>query len=320
MSTPTNHWKLGLFVVICLAIGLGGVAYFGAQSIPKETITYASYFDEAVTGLEDGSPVKFRGVTIGNVSKIEVAIDRRHVKVSYELTVSVLRQLGIAIGNVDEKAHMKVAPNLRAQLAQTGVTGVKFVQIDFFDEASPEEPLPFKISGNYIPATSSSLKNIEGSIVRAADHLPELTAQLVALIDRFNRMAAQVDEQRLPQRVSDLMAHADRTLTAFDGKMQDLDARGLSSDARNTLAAWGATAQRTNQLLDSVGGEHGLVTSAQRVSDSMGDAARAANGLGGQLEQTLQDVSEAAGSIKGLANALERQPDMLLKGRARAER
>jgi paraquat-inducible protein B len=35
------------------------------------------------------------------------------------------------------------------------------------------------------------------------------------------------------------------------------------------------------------------------------------------MEETLRDVQEAAKSIRKLADALERDPDMLLKGKAR---
>jgi phospholipid/cholesterol/gamma-HCH transport system substrate-binding protein len=319
MSTPTNHWKLGLFVVVGLLMGLTAVVYFGARSIPKETVTYASYFDEAVTGLENGSPVKFRGVTIGNVSRIDLAPDRRHVKVSYELTVGVLRQLGIA-GIQGEKTRLPTAPNLRAQLSSTGITGVKFVQIDFFDLNTPVDPLPFHVDGNYIPATSSSLKNIEVSVVHAADRLPELTDQMLVLLERINRVAGEVEAQKLPTRTGAVLAHADHTLTVLDEKLDQLDLKGLSSEARATLSALNGTANRTNQLLDKVSGDQGLMVSAQRFTDSLGDAARNANGVGVEFEHTLRDVSEAADAIKDLADTLERQPDMLLKGRARAER
>jgi paraquat-inducible protein B len=319
MSTPTNQWKLGLFVVVTIFAGLAAIGYFGARSIPKETVTYASYFDEAVTGLEVGSPVKFRGVTIGNVSSIEVASDRRHVRVNYELTVAVLRHLGIASPQ-GEKTSLPMAPNVRAQLGSTGVTGTKYVQIDFFDELAPTEPLPFKVHGNYIPATSSSLKNIENSVVQASDRLPELTHQLVILIERLNRIAGQVEEERLPARANSILAHADNTLSVLDQKLAQIDTQALSSEARATLTSLNGTAMRANQLLDGVSGDKGLLVSAQRVSDSLGDAARNANGFGIEFEHTLRDVSEAADAIKDLAGTLQRQPDMLLKGRARAER
>jgi hypothetical protein len=43
-------------------------------------VAYA-YFDEALTGLEEGSPVKFRGYTIGVVERIRVAPDKKHLRV-----------------------------------------------------------------------------------------------------------------------------------------------------------------------------------------------------------------------------------------------
>jgi paraquat-inducible protein B len=319
MSTPTNQWKLGLFVVAAILLGLAAVGYFGARTIPQETVTYASYFDEAVTGLEIGSPVKFRGVTIGNVSAIEVAQDRRHVKVSYELTVAVLRHMGIASPK-GEKTSLPVAPNVRAQLGSTGVTGTKYVQIDFFDELAPTEPLPFKVTGNYIPATPSSLKNIESSVVHATDRLPELTQQILVLLERVNRIAGQIEDQQLPNQAGKVLEHADHTLNILDQKLAQLDTQGLSSDTRATLTSLNGMAMRTNLLLDGMSGDKGLLVSAQRVSDSLGDAARNANGFGIEFEHTLRDVSEAADAIKDLAGTLQRQPDMLLKGRARAER
>ena len=87
MAAPTNHWKLGLFVVVGFVLALSTVAVLGARSLRKEVVQYVSYFDESVQGLEAGSPIKFRGVTIGTVGKIDVAPDHRHVEVTSELGV-----------------------------------------------------------------------------------------------------------------------------------------------------------------------------------------------------------------------------------------
>ena len=70
--------------------------------------------------------------------------------------------------------------------------------------------------------------------------------------------------------------------------------------------------------MDKVEGDKGILRSVQRASDAVGDVARNANGLGKELEETLRDIQEAAASIRRLADALERDPDMLLKGRAKA--
>jgi len=319
MSTPTNHWKLGLFVVVSLLVGLLAVATLGARSMPKETVTYNSYFDEAVTGLEIGSPVKFRGVTIGTVSVIDVAPDRRHVKVSYDLTVSVLGRLGIARDR-GEKTQLPVAPDLRAQLNSTGITGIKYVQLDFFDGASAElEHLPFASSDHDIPTQPSSMKNIEASVVQTADRLPEATERLIKLLEQVQRVAEQVERQNVPERVNTLLTHADHTLGLLDGKLAQLETRELSQQTRATLSSWQGTADRVNKVLERVNGDHGLLTNAERASDALAGVAHGADGLTSELERTLRDVSEAANSIQALADALERQPDMLLKGRGHVE-
>src|SRR5688500_18915258 len=132
MSAPTNHWKLGLFVLVGALLAVVTVVYLGAQSLKKETVSYRSYFDEAVTGLELGSPVRYRGVTIGNVSNIDIAADRRHVEVTYDLGVSVLGRLGLAAGQ-GQQTTISVPPDLRVQLGSQGITGVKYVLVDFFN-------------------------------------------------------------------------------------------------------------------------------------------------------------------------------------------
>jgi methyl-accepting chemotaxis protein len=140
------------------------------------------------------------------------------------------------------------------------------------------------------------------------------------LLDRVQRVAEQLEQQNLPQRTGALLVHADRTLETLDSKLAQIDARALSQDAHSTLATWQGTASRVNVILDRVGGDHGLLASAQQVSDSLGDTARTAGGASSELEHTLHDVSEAAAAIRDLADALQRQPDMLIKGRSRAER
>ena len=66
MASSTGHWKLGLFVLLGLFVAFGAVVWLGAAEIDKDVARYVTYFDESVQGLDVGSPVKFRGVRIGN--------------------------------------------------------------------------------------------------------------------------------------------------------------------------------------------------------------------------------------------------------------
>jgi ABC-type transporter Mla subunit MlaD len=311
MSAPTNHWKLGLFVVTAVMVGLLAVLLLGARTLRKETVRYTSYFDEAVTGLEAGSPVTFRGVKIGSVSTIDVAPDRRHVEVQYELGVAVLGRLRLA-KREGQNTKMPVTYDLRVQLDSTGLTGTKYIQIDFFDATNtpPPEELPFPVPENYIPATPSTMKNLEQSVVRAVDQLPVIAEAVNELLAKFSVLVTDLHGKNLPEKASATLVSANLLLRDFRVKLDEVKAAQLSGDAHATLV-------RLQKVLDRVDGEHGLLASVQRATDSMGDMAGGARSVGPELSETLRDVREASVTVRALLEALERDSDMLLKGRAK---
>ncbi len=323
MAAPTNHWKLGLFVVSGVVLMLTTVAVLGARSMRKEVGRYVSYFDESVQGLDVGSPIKFRGVTIGTVGRIEIAPDHRNVEVESELGVAELSRLGldVAEGPVRKGARKKLqmANDLRVQLASAGLTGVKFLQLDFFVvEDNPPPALPFPVPDNYIPAAPSTMKSIEDSLIRAIHRMPEIADQMAGVLLKVDGVLGDVKEKELPAQIVATLAHANDVLAVAQHKIEAVDTRGLSKDAQKTLAGLTVTVARVNAILANIDGEKGLLASVARASDAFGDTVHGADGLGTDLSEALQAVQEAARSIHKLADVLEKDPDMLLKGRARA--
>lgn len=320
MSTPANYWKLGLFVVAGSVLALAATGYLASRSLQKETVDYTSYFDESVTGLEVGSPVKFRGVTIGNVSSIDLARDRRHVAITYELGVTVLERLGLASGH-GQLTTLPAPPDLRAQLGSSGITGVKYVSLDFFDVLSnPELELPFPMARNYIPSASSTMKNVEDSVVRALEAFPKLAADLSTMLEHINGILGDVEDQQLPAKITGVLANLDRTLSALHTRLGQLKTEELSNEARAAIARLNEVLATVNDVMVRVNGERGVLTSMQRASDSVGDVAVNARGFGPELTATMRDLREAADSIRQFTDTLELDSDMLLKGRAKATR
>ncbi len=319
MSTSTNHWKLGLFVVVGALSIVATVVYFGGRTLRKETVAYQTYFDESVQGLEVGSPVKFRGVSIGSVSQIDLAGDKRHVAVTYALGVKVLHALGLAVEELEGKKTKLVIPNdLRAQLASSGITGVKFVQLDFFDVASnPPPDLPFEVGENSIPAAASIMKSLEGSIVQAVDRFPELASQLVLVITQVNSLFANVQASDLMNKLADTISLVNKVLTQLSASLAVLDVPRLSGDIQQTLKNVNLALSSINSVVTKAGSEKGLLMSLQNTSDSVGGMAKNANHVGPAIEEALRDVQGAAQSVQRLADALDVDPDMLIKGRAK---
>lgn len=320
MATPVNHWKLGLFVVVGIVATLSALLAFGAYRLRQETVIYQTYFDESVQGLEIGAPVKFRGVVIGTVSQIDVAPDRRMVEVTSSLTVKELIRLHLvrAAHGKERATRLGVPDDLRAQLASAGITGVKFIQIDFFDEkTNPVPVLGFEVGPNYIPAAMSTMKNLEDALVNAVDRFPVIAEELLKVMEGVQRILQDIEATKLPEQTTVLISRVNDVLITLDATLKKLDAANLSKNAQQTLASANVAIQKLTLVVDRIGGDKGLLASTQRASDAMGDAARGANSIGADLSETLLGVQQAAESISRLADAIERDPDMLIKGRTK---
>ncbi len=150
---------------------------------------------------------------------------------------------------------------------------------------NPPPVLPFPVSQNYIPATSSMIKDLEDSLVDTMSALPEITASAARILVRIDQLVSEAHDM-----------------------MQRMQLPAAVADLREMVT-------RINVLLVDLEGEKGLIQSVQRASNSVNDAARTAGGVGGQLEDTLRSVDEAAQSLRKLTDAIEKEPDMLVKGR-----
>ena len=319
---PVNHFKIGLFVLLAVAATLATAVAFGASASQRQTLAYHTFFNESVQGLEVGSPVKYRGVTIGVVSAIEIAPDRRHVDVVAEIDVEDVRRLGLTEedGNREGPVRFVVPADLRAQLQGQGITGVKFLAIDFFDpESNPPPALPFDTPVNYIPAAPSLMKNLEDSIVRAVDSLPVVAEKIAAAVTRVDGILARLEEKDVAGKALTTFDEVNQTLVSVRRVVEKIERAQVPERAAQTLEKVDVAVTRLDRVLQLAEGDQGLVASATRASDAFTEVGKSAHGTTRELDETLREVRDAAASIRDLAESLERDPDMLLKGRSPLE-
>ncbi|MGE0711322.1 MAG: MlaD family protein [Planctomycetota bacterium] len=351
-----NEWKLGLFVVLVLAAGGLALAVLGANKLDREVETFVTYFDESVQGLEVGSPVKFRGVRIGDVAEITVAPDRRRVQVVCAVDVKTLQRLGLHGKNgqhPNAAAGRFVPEDLRVQLVPQGITGVRFLGVDFFDpKEHPEPALGFPTPPNYIPATQSTLAGVEQALVDVANQIPALSRQVSSLLRKIEQTMDEIQWKDLSGKVISGIDRAERLMKQLDQKLQPLDvqklqaeAEGLIKDVRERMEL----VERLGKRLEKEGGlletgeklvgtlerqaaaipverldatlrqVDGAVAEVRSASLAFGELAREARDTPERLEATLRGLERAASSVRELADLLQRDSDMLLKGRARRD-
>lgn len=313
MATAKVYAKLGLFTVIAFVAFVSAAFALGMRSVRSETLKYHTYFDESVQGLERGAPVKYRGVSIGTVSDIEIAPDRRHVDVALALKVGDIRRLGLAEGG----SHIAVPPDLRTQLGSQGITGVKFVNIDFFDmKTNPAPKLPFQPHPDTIPAAASLMKGLEDSLAKALDRLPELLEAMVASLGKIDRLLDSVDREQIPQGIAKTLGNLNGAITDLRMVVRSVDHARIPEKTAKALDDVDLAMTKVNAILERFDGDAGLMASTKRATDSVGDLGRSVSGSTAELDRTLRDLGEAARSVRDLADAIERDPDMLVKGRA----
>jgi len=324
MSAPASRWKLGLFVVAGSALGLGGVAFLGAHELQRATHTAYAYFDEALTGLEEGSPVKFRGVTVGVVDRIRFAPDKKHLEVQAALYDDYLQNLGLRVeGQVD----CPLPAELRAQVVMSWVTSTAFVQVDYFpDPPRGPQMLPFPVphEGSTLRTVPSTAKSLEASVREVLHELPKMASSARELVELLR---TELQSARLPEvarRLQEVLTQAERQLAALDehgtvaaatGALQELRATAASLRADGaplavTLRQWAELGRSLQQQLEAAQ----LGPTAAGLRDASGAIDGIADGVRGELQQ----LHRALAAIERLAALLERDPGALLYGRGRS--
>ena len=70
MKQHRHHFFLGIFVLTATLLVAGAVTVLGANTLWEEFLMVETYIEESVKGLERGSPVTFKGMTVGKVQRI----------------------------------------------------------------------------------------------------------------------------------------------------------------------------------------------------------------------------------------------------------
>jgi paraquat-inducible protein B len=258
--------------------------------------TYRLVFKESVRGLSVGAPVDLRGVIVGEVTKIDVALDSRNSELSIPVEIQFYPERLRAqylnksqqVKPLDSRALLDalVAHGFRAQI-KTGnlLTGQLFVALDFFPKAPPAK-IDWSTSPPRFPVVPGSM-----------DQLQKKLMQIVQKIEKMPLEELAGDARKTMQSLDATLKSAEKLLKNVDGTVIPearsalLEARQSLEDVRKTLGEARKTLGGANQVL-------------------AGDAPVQLD-----LRETLREVSRAAQSLRVLGDYLEQHPESLIRGK-----
>ncbi len=338
---------IGSFVVGAVILSVAGLLFFGPGGFLAETRTYVINFDSSVKGLNAGSPVRFRGVKIGQVKEIQVRVRpkdfRFYIPVIIEIEPSRFKAEGTNLGILDtikttvqggDPMLSLVDKGLRAQMQLDSlVTGQLYVNLDML----PDEPLiltGYESDYPELPAITSSLeeltktfediplKELADKIISSAEGFEKLinSPSLHSAIARFDNTMAQLNSllNKLNEQVLPIANMFKSTLQQGETTIINLDQR-----LEQTLQSAQATISHLDSKVDPLAEQFSqAVQAVNDASAKTADAMQQIKGLSAndsqimeQLSLTLQEVNRTARTLRYLTTELERDPQILLRGR-----
>ncbi|HTC51585.1 MAG TPA: MlaD family protein [Steroidobacteraceae bacterium] len=245
---------------------------------------YTLRFDETAAGLQSGTPVQLRGVEVGEVTQAQLVFDAAAATVYESASMSIDPSAVQLVGVAHNSSAAQLAA-IRAGMAHLIARGLR-AQL---------------VTANFLT----------GQKVIALDIAPDAAAV------RFDANAAT------PQFPTTHGADVDAILQSLQNTLHHLDAATAGPALGNAVKNLDATMSHLEQITREVQPQiKPLVASLRATADAAQAAAQSANGaigpdsaLASELPGLLQQVSEAARSIRELAEFLDRHPEALLRGR-----
>jgi len=328
MSAETKYFKLGAFVLAGVALAVGTVIVLGAGTLMRKKVIAESYVDESVQGLDVGAPVKFRGVTVGRLEKIEfagvqyVAKDDRIV-----LIVAFYPETLKGFAGDDPVAKLKelVDGGMRLRLASGGLTGGLYLELENFDPKQyPAPKIGWTPANPYLPSVPSTNVRLMARVENVLEHVEKMrvdviSEKVVALLDNLDKMVKTLspavdDVRKFTDEATLLVRDTRKVVTEDVGK----EVKALMVQVRETLE---------KDLSPALKGVHGATDrlpatfdKLEATLDRMGGTLRRVDRTlaedNGSIDEALDNLRVATQDLRELMGQVKRYPASALFGEA----
>ncbi len=322
-KSEVNYFRIGIFIIAGLLLLAGALVTFGVGQFFKAKVNIETYVDATVQGIEVGSAVKFRGVTVGKVADVNFVFQRYPSVEKSEMTNYVVLVMQIdteifpemfEVDNLQPMLTANIERGMRVQIEPAGITGLNYLEINYLE---PQRFVPLKIAWKpdnyYLPSAPGELTNmldsvnnimreVEGfnikgvsdGVVTLLDNLNRAVtgAQLKKLSDGaqalFSQIETAVDEADIP----DLSAKMNALVNDLTTAVADLDVPTLSGDTQALLEE----VAKSNAQLKSI------LANLEPASQINGD----------ELSATLSNLRIISENLRAASAEVVRDPSQII--------
>jgi paraquat-inducible protein B len=267
-----RYLKLGAFVLASILVLIILIVLIGSGRIGRQRVAMETYFDESVQGLDVGSKVKYRGVTVGAVTGIGFtwaryeldrppAERRQYVMVEAEVEGNLLGGRFMTLSDRQRLLDQQIERGLRVRLASQGLTGTMYLEVDFVDPKTATSMLAksWEPQSVYVPSTPSTQTQIMDALSEVIQRLRKLDveATITSLRRVLESASTQLDQmplERIGRETQALLAELRQTNDALAKKIERVPLDRIGND----LAQLVNEIRASNEALSRVLGDPAL--------------------------------------------------------------
>jgi paraquat-inducible protein B len=358
MSKQANKTAIGVFVVGAVVLAVAAIIVFGSGKFFVKTDLFVAYFPGSVKGLRIGAPVVFRGVKIGEVTKMKLYSIRKDlavvIPVIFKVDPDSIHDVGTVVGT-DEKSdeqHMRamIERGLRARMdTQSFVTGQKMINIDFYPDTPVRllgkdgidlgedifeiptiktleqeigktlEEIPI---GELAESLKNSLKGIEGFVT--SDEFRKSLHYFKQTLKEARELVSHVDK-----KIDPLFADVEQTLKDAQAVLRNVDSQvdPLAGSIIRTSDEARKLVNNVNKRVRPIQADLAKTTKSLRTAlETAENSLEEVDGMVSensefryQIDIFLREITLMARSLRSFADYLERNPDALIRGKVTRE-
>ena len=312
MAKQSFKTAVGAFVIGGLALLVAGIILLGGGRMFSDDIEYVLYFDGSVSGLNIGAPVVFRGVPMGQVTRISLEANVT-IPVYIRLDENSIVRAGVTGELTDnfrqEILRRLIQRGLRARLQlQSLITGQYRVELDFL----PNTPANFRspMPDREIPTLPSPIDTLQRTV--ASLPLEEMAHTTAGILEKLN---AALSGDAL-----------ERGIKAFATSFEE--AQALLAGMQESQKTLAQALEKLNAAATSA--QHDLPQALQSTRDAMNNVSSVSLAtkavvernapLTQELRRLIQESAAAVRSLRAFMDVLERNPEALLRGKQGSRR
>ncbi len=317
MTRRASPAVVGAFVIVGLILVVTAIAVFGSGRFFRERYEFVCFFQGELNGLKVGAAVKFRGVPIGAVTKIRLALQPSegtlragvtglvYLPVIFELDKTQLVSKGITGGMLRPGSLDRLIKNgLRAQLkVESVLTGLLYIDLDLHPGTpvnlllqpgtSPYREIPT------VPTTIEQLQQIAMEMVHKFEQI-DFAGLLRALTDASNSLKDFARSKPLKEAIGSLAVTQASLIKAA------VAIRDAANNVDTKIDPLVASLKKTSDDADAA---------LRDIQRDVHSTLEPQSPIGYQLGATLKDISDASKAVRDLADYLQRNPSALVRGK-----